>query len=183
MKKAYLALLERLRQRKRLGRLLNGKLARRLTDWEVFSYLLFGVLTTAVNFLVFWLLTLAAGEGYASRVLFRAGGFAFLTVYAMNAAAWVCAVLFAFFTNRALVFESRSRGGAALREFGSFAAARVLSLLLFDELLFGLLCRLLPEGTAGVWIAKLLCMAAVIVFNYAASKLVIFRRGGENERR
>mgnify|MGYP003435033057 CR=1 FL=1 len=60
---------------------------------ELLLYLIFGVLTTAVNFLAFWVFTKILGE----------------ELYLINnAIAWVVGVIFAFVTNKIFVFESKS---------------------------------------------------------------------------
>ncbi len=147
----------------------------KMLQWEIVSYLVFGVLTTAVNFLAYWLVNLPMGKNYDSRVLFSAGGFDFKWIYLANAIAWVVAVTFSFVGNKVLVFESRaSDAKTVLREAAQFFGARILTLVLFEELLFGLLA-----GFMNSWIAKIISGVLVIVFNYVASKLVIFRKKKE----
>ena len=139
---------------------------------ELFLYVFFGALTTAVNWAVFFLVTRLLGlpsleKGSASYVAVSNAG---------NVTAWVVSVLFAFFTNKKYVF--RSDAGAhtgALREFWLFVSARVASLLIFDVALFNLLLLL---GMDANW-DKLLMNGLVIVFNYFASSLVIFRKKGK----
>lgn len=153
----------------------------KLLQYEVVSYLVFGVLTTAVNLLVFWLANLPFGEGYEKAVLFSLGALDFKWIYVSQAISWIAAVVFSFVTNKLFVFESRGGGaGKTAREFFSFVGARILSFLLFEELLFGLLAHLLAAVPHAVWIAKLLTSVFVIVFNYVASKLVIFRKKKED---
>ena len=97
-----------------------------------------------------------------------------------NAAAWVLAVLFAYITNKKYVFQSNAdaRTGA-WREFWLFVSARAASLVIFDLALFNLFLLL---GMNADW-HKLLMNALVILFNYFASKLVIFRKTGGGEER
>ena len=59
--------------------------------WDVLVYVFFGVLTTAVDFVIYTVLHYWAG---------CTGAFS-------NAAAWCGSVIFAFFTNKAFVFRSR----------------------------------------------------------------------------
>ncbi len=68
------------------------KLIRKLLTREVITYVRTCVLTTAVNFLAFYLL----------NDLMRMHDFW------VNALAWVVAVVFAFVTNKQFVFESKS---------------------------------------------------------------------------
>ena len=136
---------------------------------ELFLYVVFGALTTAVNWIVYFLVTRLLGlnsqeQGSAAYVLISNVG---------NVFAWIAAVLFAYFTNKKYVFHSKANvKTGAWREFWLFVSARVASLLLFDVALFNLLLFL---GVNADW-DKLLMNALVILFNYFASKLVIFRK-------
>lgn len=134
---------------------------------EPLTYVFFGVLTTLVNWVLYWLITEALGlKGYPEG---SAGYHAIAT--AANVVAWILAVLFAFYTNKRYVFKSRQKQQGARREFMLFVSARLLSLVLFDLLLFNL-CLLMMNDK----VAKLLMNVLVVIFNYFASKLVIFRK-------
>lgn len=121
---------------------------------EVILYLVFGVLTTLVNYVVYAL----------CRELLQ------LPLLLANSIAWVLAVLFAFATNRKYVFTSEDEN--ILKELGLFVGARVLSFLLFDQLTLYLMVKVLGINE---YIAKLIANVFVIVFNYVASKLLIFK--------
>lgn len=150
---------------------LKSLLADRERLKEGLRYLVFGVLTTLVNWVAYWLLTEGLGlSGYQEG---SAGYHAVAT--GANAAAWVLAVLFAFFTNKRYVFRSDRAHRGAWGEFFLFVSARVLSLLLFDVLLFNLCLRVMDDK-----LAKLLMNVLVVIFNYFASKFVIFRKGSES---
>ena len=145
----------------------------KLLQYEIVSYLVFGVLTTVVNFVVYGLSNLLAGENYETKVLFSVGTFEFLWIYVSQAFAWVAAVIFAYITNKLFVFESTSwKAQVVIKEVVSFFSARILSFILFEELLFILLAGVLSING---WIAKIIISVLVIVFNFVASKLVIFR--------
>ena len=149
----------------------------KLLQYEIVSYLVFGVLTTVVNFVTYMLLGIFAGENYEARVLFSIGTFDFQLIILMNGIAWVASVLFAFVTNKLFVFESSSRKASVLiKEILSFFGARVISFLLFEELLFILLVNILSFNDL---IAKLAVAVFVVIFNFVASKLVIFRKKGD----
>ena len=157
----------------------------KLLQYEVVSYLFFGVMTTLVNFAVAALCNRLAGENYAEKVLFTVSGFSFKWTYAVQAIAWVAAVLFAYVTNKLFVFESRSAAPSVVcRELLSFFGARILSFLVFEELLFGLIEKALTaaiSANGAFWAAKVVSGVLVIVFNYVASKLVIFRKKEKEE--
>lgn len=95
-----------------------------------------------------------------------------------NIFSWICAVLFAFVTNKIWVFESRSwEMKVAFPEFVKFVSARLLTGILemagvpflvsigLDQTLF---------GVKGMW-AKITMSIVVMVLNYVFSKLLIFR--------
>ena len=88
-----------------------------------------------------------------------------------NIAAWILSVLFAYVTNRRDVFKSRSRKGLMWRELWLFISARALGYALFDLLLFSLFLTFMQDRPA-----KLIMNVLVIIFNYLASRFVIFGR-------
>ena len=114
-------------------------------------YLVFGVLTTVVNFIVY-------------VPLFN---FVHWPAAVCNGIAWVAAVAFAYVTNKLFVFESKSWDSGVLGELLRFVGSRVasgavetVSLLLTVDIL----------GWNGN-IMKLLLAVFVIVFNYILSKV------------
>ena len=136
---------------------------------ELILYVVFGALTTAVNWLVFFAVTRLLGLS----ALEKGSGPYRLVSTVGNVAAWIAAVLFAYFTNKKYVFQSKAGAeNGAWREFWLFVSARIASLLLFDVALFNLLMLL---GMGAEW-DKLLMNVLVILFNYFASSLVIFRK-------
>lgn len=156
-----------------LRRLIKIPLIEKLFQYEVISYLFFGVLTTVVNFAVYGIANAIAGEGYETAVLFEIAGVSFKWIYLANAIAWIAAVLFAYITNKLFVFESRGKSAKTVtRELISFFGARIISFLLFEELLFALLTGGLKINS---WLAKIAASILTVIFNYIASKLVIFK--------
>ena len=122
--------------------LLKKKLTR-----EVLMYLLFGVLTTLVGWIVYFAIMIGG------RILFKipqedtASGAYFALYTAAQIIQWVCAVLFAFFTNRKWVFTDADKNKNALLQLLTFSGGRVVTLVLdYVITLFGgmLLVRLLP---------------------------------------
>ena len=143
---------------------------------ELIRYLAAGVLTTLVNWGVY--VGLTAVLGLAQMEIHSASYHMAASV--CNWAAWILSVLVAFFVNKKWVFESvRDTKKGALREFLMFVSARALSYLLFDLALFNLCLALVPDFffviTRDQWI-KLVMNGLVIVFNYFASRLVVFRK-------
>lgn len=138
---------------------------------EIITYIIFGVLTTLVNFLVFWIFTKLLGE----------------ELYLVNnAVAWVAGVVFAFVTNKLFVFESKSwQRKIIAKEIPEFLGARIFSflveeggMLLFISVL-GLgekSLSILGFTITGQFIVKILLAVIVVVLNYIFSKFIIFRK-------
>ena len=119
-------------------------------------YIFFGVCTTAVNIVVFWLM---------------AHPFNFGTVFS-SVVAWTASVIFAYITNRRWVFESRARGaGKIFREVYSFFACRFATGVLDCFLMFIFVDIF---GLDDV-IIKILSNIIVIVLNYIGSKIFVFK--------
>lgn len=126
--------------------------------YEVLSYLVFGVLTTVVNYIVYFFLTRALSVNYLIA----------------NGAAWVIAVLFAYVTNRKFVFESTSTTTSErLQELVKFVGGRVASLAA-DMLIMYIGIDLLGLGAQDFWV-KTFSQVVVIVMNYVISKWFVFK--------
>lgn len=124
---------------------------------DVILYLFFGVCTTLINVVSYWGLSHLIG----------------LSVMISTIVAWLVAVLFAFFTNRKWVFHSMTSGCTEIgKELLSFFSCRLITgcvdwgcMFLFVDIL--------------KWddlVIKFLANIAVIILNYMASKLIIFKR-------
>ncbi len=161
------------------GKLLKIPGVEKLLQYEIVSYLLFGVLTTVVNFITYMAVAALSGENYEERVLFTIGSYDVLWVLVINAIAWIVSVLFSFITNKLFVFESSSwKPAVAIKELTAFLGARILSFVIFEELIFALLIDIFGLNDL---IAKAVVAVFVVIFNYVASKLVIFRKKGEKD--
>lgn len=135
-------------------------LLEKLLNRETVLYLVFGVLTTVINYAVFFLF----------HSVFS------LHELAANAVAWVVAVVFAYVTNRTIVFRSREDSGTGvMREVALFFGARLLSFGI-DELIVLIMMTWLGIGSLPT---KIVSNVVVVIFNYFASKLVIFRKKKE----
>ena len=123
-------------------------------------YLIFGGLTTALNFGLYTLLTRALGWGGTTA----------------NAVSVVCAVLFAYVTNKLVVFQSSVSGAGGLaREFASFAAGRAFTMVL-EIGGFELLHTWLKFHDLAV---KAALTVVIIILNYLISRFVVFRTPGK----
>ena len=131
---------------------------------EVLLYLIFGGLTTVVDWGLSFLLYHFWGDAIEANTIL---------VHGANVIAWAAAVLFAFITNRIWVFKSEKKGFLPiLGELGSFAGGRVMTLLL-QEAIFVIFFDIMGISE---FIVKLIAAVLVIVLNYFISKLIVFRK-------
>ena len=120
---------------------------------EVISYLIFGILTTLVNIVVYT---------FCKDVLQ-------IQYLISNAIAWIVSVLFAYFTNRKYVFESHN--SLIINELVKFIGARV-STGIMDMLLMWLFVDVLSMQSM---ISKIIVNVVVVILNYIFSKLFVFQ--------
>lgn len=137
---------------------------------ELITYVIFGVLTTLVNFFAFWIFTKIFGED----------------LYLVNnAIAWVVGVVFAYITNKLFVFESKSWDLKVItKEITGFLGARIFSFLVEEGGMFLFVSvlglgekslTLLGFTITGQFIVKILLAVIVVILNYIFSKFFIFR--------
>lgn len=138
---------------------------------EIITYIIFGILTTLVNFFAFWIFTKIFGKD----------------LYLVNnAIAWVVGVVFAYVTNKLFVFESKSWDLKLItKEITGFLGARIFSFLVEEGGMF-LFISVLGLGEkslalvgfiiTGQFIVKILLAVIVVVLNYVFSKFIIFKR-------
>ena len=130
---------------------------------EQLLYLIFGGLTTVVDWAVSFLLYRVWDAAIDANVF---------VIHGANVIAWVSAVLFAYTTNRIWVFRSRQRGILPiLGELCTFAGGRVITFLL-QEALVAVFFDWLGLNKYAV---KLIAAVLVVVLNYIISKLLVFR--------
>lgn len=124
---------------------------------DVIPYLFFGVCTTVVNIVVYWVFAHVLGTGVMPATI----------------AAWVLAVLFAYVTNRKWVFHSAASGREEItKEIVSFFSCRLGTGVVDWLMMFVLVsCLHLPD-----LLIKILANIIVIVLNYVLSKFVIFKQ-------
>ena len=146
---------------------------KKLLNRETVLYIVFGVATTVVNYIVFHLLYNVLWNHSNSLMA--------------NAAAFVAAVIFAFVVNKLFVFESKSWSAATLkREIPSFLAGRIGSFGIEEAGLFlaekvfrlGGVIAVTIGTTALDWITviKVALAFVVVVLNYVFCKLFVFKK-------
>ncbi len=125
---------------------------------EIIVYLIVGVLTTLVSWAAYAVCTFVMNVDnpvqMQAAVIIR----------------WVAGVIFAYFTNRAFVFQSKNPN--MLREALSFASSRIVTLVL-DMFIMWLLPGVFKMDD---WIATFISAVLVTITNYIFSKFFVFRR-------
>lgn len=123
---------------------------------SLINYAVFGVLTTAINILTY--------AGLYNRL--------HMNNIASNVIAWILAVSFAFVTNKLWVFQSKNlQRKVVVQEICSFFLCRLATGLLDLAMMYVFVDVLSWNGT----VMKCISNVIVIVANYIASKLVVFR--------
>lgn len=128
---------------------------------EIVNYLIVGGLTTVVSLATYYGLTFTVLDPKKS-----------VQLQVANIISWIAAVVFAYFTNRKFVFESKSKGAEMGKEATKFALARVGTLLM-DMAIMALGVSVLHFNDK---IVKLFVQVVVTVANYVLSKLLVFRK-------
>lgn len=133
------------------------KLKEKFCTKEFLLYLVFGTITTLVNWGTFSLLhnVLNCDKNIA------------------NVIAIICAVTVAFFTNKYIVFRSKTKGIKEKSvEFGRYIIGRAFTMTLefvLDALLF---LTPIPEN-----VVKIVITVFIVILNYFVSKYFAFRKG------
>lgn len=124
---------------------------------SILSYLFFGALTTAVNFLVY----------------FPMFNWLRMSAFLSNIIAWAAAVCFAFFTNKPFVFSSHDWSAkTVMDEALKFVGCRLGSGLFETVTLWLLVDVLAWNGN----LMKVIVSIFVVVLNYIFSKWIVFKR-------
>ncbi len=124
---------------------------KKLQASQLVRYVLTGGMTTVINYIIYL-------------------GLSMLTInyLAANSLAWLGAVIFAYFANREMVFQSR---GNRSREFLQFFSLR-LATLAVENLLLLLLVGCVGAGSL---VSKIAVSGITVALNYFACKYSIFR--------
>lgn len=136
------------------------ELIKKICTREVILYIVFGVLTTCVNIISFMILSSVFNieENLASNI------------------GIVLAVLFAYFTNRKLVFNSTaSTFSEQLKEFGKFILGRAFTMVVESAGFYTLFTILSITYMDGL-VSKLIISVIVIILNFFISKFFAFKK-------
>ena len=124
---------------------------------EVILYLVFGVLTTVVSISSYYICSEILNIHYLVS----------------NIISWVLSVIFAYFTNRVWVFESKSKNTSdILKEMLTFVNCRLLSGVIDMATMFVLVGAMHINDMY----AKIFTQFIVVILNYVLSKLIVFKK-------
>ena len=157
--------LEKLKNTRLLGPILKNRVVEKFLNRETILYVIVGVLTTLVDYFIFTVFNEMELMKGADAVTASSVG---------TALGWLAAVIFAYFANKKYVFRSNDYSfDTLLDEIPQFFGARILS-----GVIVLILMRLLVDEPVGMnaYLAKILTSVFNLVFNYFASKLVIFKK-------
>lgn len=147
---------------------------------EIFTYLIAGVLATAIS--------------WGTYPLFK--NVLNFNVFSSSLSSWICAFIFAFITNKLWVFESKSwEKKLAAREFLTFLSSRaftgvleVVSVPLFVKIgidaffinIIKLLHINIPVLFTQGMCSKIAISVIVVILNYVFSKIFVFKKPNTN---
>lgn len=136
---------------------------------EIIAYLFWGVLTTVVSWGTYSLfVVILENETYKITIA--------------NILSWICAVLFAYVTNKIWVFHSHSwKVKICLIEFWKFISTRFITgvfEIMAVPILVGIGLNQTIFGIEGM-VAKIFVSVIVVILNYIFSKLFIFKKEGK----
>ncbi len=137
------------------------KIVEKFLKNQIVLYGIFGVLTTLVNLVVFWILqsVLKLNENMA------------------NAIAIITSILFAYVTNRIWVFNSQAKGKKEIFvEFVKFVSGRCITMVIE---FFG--CLQLFKTSIPIMVSKIAVTVVVIILNFFISKFFAFKNNRKDE--
>lgn len=149
---------------------------------EIITYIIFGVLTTVVS--------------WGSYTIFVE--MLSMKVFVGNLLSWVCAIVFAYITNKLWVFESKSwKPNIIGKEIVTFVASRgvtgvieivcvpLLAKTGFDNLFYNILEKMNIAMnilfTDGIY-SKIFLSVVVVILNYFFSKFIIFKNKKDDKK-
>lgn len=134
---------------------------------EIINYLIVGVLTTIVSLGVKYLLLFTILDATNS-----------IELQIAVIISWICAVAFAYVTNRKYVFKSKSKN--YFKEISSFVGGRVFTLLMEMFIMWFFVTFLKLNSDTWVIIFTIICQVLITLANYVISKLFVFNKKVDN---
>lgn len=124
---------------------------------EIINYLIVGGLTTLVSIIVYACFTKIFHVNYMIS----------------NVISWIISVLFAYITNKQIVFKSKCNNKKEIiKEIYQFFKYRILSFII-DTLLMYFFVKLIEINDMT---SKIIVQIIVIILNYVFSKLFVFKK-------
>lgn len=120
---------------------------------EIVNYVIVGGCTTLVSILSYYIFRVFIESYMVCTVL-----------------SWICAIIFAYITNRIFVFHSKEEN--VVKEFISFIFSRIVSLLAEIACMYALVDFLGINDR----ISKIIVQVIIIVLNYILSKIFVFKK-------
>lgn len=130
---------------------------------EIINYIIVGGLTTLVSLASKWILLFTVLDASSA-----------LELQIAVIISWICAVSFAYITNRIFVFKSNNKN--ILKEITSFFGARTLTLLLEMVIMWFFVTLLRMNSDTWVFIWTILSQFIILVLNYVFSKIFVFKK-------
>lgn len=130
---------------------------------EIINYLIVGVLTTVVS--------VAVKFGLLFTILDPKKEIELQIAVVIS---WICAVAFAYVTNRIFVFKSKSKN--YFKEITTFVGGRIVTLLMDMFIMWFFVNLLKLDSKMWVIISTLIAQVVVTVANYFLSKLLVFNK-------
>ncbi len=125
---------------------------------ELIVYVIVGVLTTIVSLLSYYLFA------YTLEIQYLISNFL----------SWVCAVVFAYITNKVWVFQNYDFAlSNIVKEIVAFIGARIATLGIDMLIMFVMVDMLSLQDL----VAKITVQVIVTILNYILSKFLVFRKG------
>ena len=125
---------------------------------EIIIYLIFGILTTIVSLLTYYLLTYTILNPEITLELQKA-----------NIISWITCVTFAYITNRKYVFNSQNKN--IIKEIIKFYISRLSTLFLDMSFMYIFVTKLNLNDK----IIKIIINIIIIILNYILSKILVFK--------
>jgi len=126
---------------------------------EIINYLIFGVLTTVVSLLTYYLLVFTILNPNNP-----------LELQIANIVSWITCVTFAYITNRIYVFNSKNKN--IIKEIIKFYSSRITTLFIDMAFMFILVTKLKLNDK----IIKIIIQIIIIILNYILSKILVFKQ-------
>lgn len=130
---------------------------------EIINYLIVGVLTTVVS--------VGVKFGLLFTILDPKKEIELQIAVVIS---WICAVAFAYVTNRIFVFKSKSKN--YFKEITTFVGGRIVTLLMDMFIMWFFVNLLKLDSKMWVIISTLIAQVVVTVANYFLSKLLVFNK-------